>query len=117
MGLDLSCGVSFSYGGFHCFRSMLAKEINIDIENMEGFGGNKSFNDIKDDIKILLDHSDCNGFISPEDCGKIAPRLRELTKKWVDSQDENKKWYGRQALFLAEGLESCYKNNEPLLFK
>ena len=31
MGLYLSCGVKFSYGGFNKFRCMLAKEINIDL--------------------------------------------------------------------------------------
>ena len=117
MGLYLSCGVKFSYGGFNKFRCMLAKEINIDLNDMKGFGGDKLFSTINDNIKYLLEHSDCDGYIEPKECGLIAPRLRELTKEWEYSIDEDIRWYREQAIYLAEGMEDCYKNNKPLFFE
>lgn len=116
MGLDVG-SVSFSYGGFNRFREMLAKEIGYNLDDFEGFGGDKSFKEMKDDIKWLLDHSDCDGHITPKRCGRIAPRLRDITKTWEKCGDSDKEWYRDMAVYLAEDMESCCKYNEPLVFR
>jgi hypothetical protein len=66
---------------------------------------------VKDDIVPLIDHSDCDGELSPEDCKKIAPRIRELVKDWEDD-DRDK----QNALLLAEGMDKAVEANEPLKF-
>lgn len=66
---------------------------------------------IKDPIVDLLYHSDCEGSLTPAQCKKIAPRLRELINDW-DDNDYDKK----QAVLLAEGMEFCAKNRKRLTF-
>ena len=48
----------WSYSCFHEFRRKLAAEIGIDLDDMDGFEGTLSWDDLKDDIVPLLDHSD-----------------------------------------------------------
>lgn len=69
-----------------------------------------SWNKIKDPIVDLLNCSDCEGSLSPSQCKKIAPRLKELVKVWSDDYDKI------QALLLAEGMEECSKNGKTLEF-
>jgi hypothetical protein len=88
----------------------LAKEINMDLEQMEGFSGNRKFSEFTDDIIPLLDHSDCDGILTPDECKKVAPRLRELVKSWPDEYDRNR------ALELADGMEQAAKSGEDFEF-
>lgn len=112
MGLDFDrSDASWSYGGFHRFRERLAEEIDIELDNMVGFGGDISWNTIKDDIKHLLNHSDCQGYIGSNRCGLIAVRLKELVKNW-DDDDYDK----RMALKLAMDMKGCKNANKRLNF-
>jgi hypothetical protein len=112
MGLEFEqADASWSYSGFSSFRYRLAEKIGMDLDEMEGFYGKRPFSDYDDPIIPLLDHSDCEGFISVEDCKRVAPRLRELIGDW----DEND--YDRQqAEMLANGMDDCVKDNTPLEF-
>lgn len=131
---------SWSYSGFNDFRKRLANEIGICLPLMDGFwlpGYPRSevesaikrvgtdiidanfkwlpkeplkWDKIKDPIVDLLLHSDCEGELSAEQCGKIYPRLKELIEGWDEDYDK------KQALLLAEGMENCAKKNEPLVF-
>lgn len=131
----------WAYSGFNRFREKLANEIGICLPLMEGFWsthkdsmstveltkkilGTAIFDEfywlpkeplkwdkIKDPIVDLLYHSDCDGSLSAEQCGKIAPRLRELIADWNDDDYDK-----RQALLLAEGMENCHKENVELNF-
>ena len=114
MGIDFShCDAYWAYSGFHRFRVRLAKEVGIDLNEMRGFGGAqlKWANPKDDPIIHLLDHSDCDGHLSPGRCKKIAPRLRELVAKW-DDEDYDK----IQALKLATGMEEAAKGRRNLRF-
>lgn len=113
MGLDFShCDAHWSYSGFHRFRCKLAKEIGIDLDSMKGFGGKISWDKIKDPIKPLLNHSDCDGELTSEECREVAPRLRELVKDWPDDDYDKQK-----ALELADGMEFAAIMNENLEFR
>ena len=70
-----------------------------------------SWDKLKDDIVPFLNHSDCEGELTPEECATIDPRLRELIKDWPDDDNDKIK-----ALELAGGMELAAKNNEPLEF-
>jgi hypothetical protein len=113
MGIDFShCDAHWSYRGFHLFRVKLASSIQLDLDNMEGFGsGSQSWDTISDPIKPLLDHSDCDGELSPDECRTVSPRLRELVKGWGDDYDK------RHALWLADGMDLAANNNKPLEFR
>jgi hypothetical protein len=75
----------WSYSGFKHFRTELAKEAGITLSEMNGFGGARSWSKAHDDIVPLLNHSDCDGELSPEDCARVAPRLRQLVASWPDN--------------------------------
>lgn len=111
MGLNFShCEAWWSYSAFHKFRKRLAEEIGIDLEQMEGFGGRRTFYTVSDPIKHLLDHSDCDGNLDPHQCRVTAPRLRKLVEPWEDCRDK------REALELARGLGYCASKNRHLIF-
>jgi hypothetical protein len=112
MGIDFNLTeAQWSYSGFNNFRRRLANKIGIELNNMDGFGGKISWDTIDDTIKPLLNHSDCDGELSPKDCKKVEPRLRKLVKDW-DDDDYDK----IQALLLADGMKVSYTKNIPLKF-
>lgn len=100
MGLDLNTGWGMSYGSFHLFRTMIAEAAGINLDQMAGFGGSIQWKTIKDNIKWLLDHSDCEGKISARRCGLTAPRLKELAPALKDD------YYREKAEELAEDMEA-----------
>lgn len=156
MGVGFShCDAQWAYSGFHHFRKRLAKEIGIDLEEMQGFSrkpprgegmadndrfdftamgvpGTKSWDGVKDPIKWLLHHSDCDGHLTPARCEKIAPRLEELVAKWPDetvihTQPEHQaigykpimrfpEHDKQNALLLAKGMRAAAKKRERLRF-
>jgi hypothetical protein len=112
MGIDFSHGdAHWSYSSFNNFRRKLAKEINMDLDQMQGFGGDIPFSNYVDNIIPLLDHSDCDGKLTIGQCKKVEPRLRELVSKWV-----NDDWDKERALELADGMKSAYENHEQFIF-
>lgn len=113
MGLRFSHGdAQWSYHGFGNFRKRLANEIGIDLMRMDGFMDNGiPWDKIIDPIVPLLNHSDCEGYLSAEECASVAPRLRELVSAWDEDHDKNR------ALDLANGMDEAAREKESLLFK
>lgn len=105
-------GVGWPYDLFHEFRKKLAREIDIDLTDMEGYGGLIIWEYIdQDDIFPLLMHSDCDGVLTPEECRRVGQRLRELVAKWDDTDCDKQKAY-----MLADGMDSAVKMNTSLNF-
>jgi hypothetical protein len=112
MGLDFSnSDAHWSYSGFNSFRSRLANAIGITLNEMEGFGGSTSWATVKDDLKYFLDHSDCEGKISPKRCGKIAVRIEKIIKGWPTDD-----WDRQEATILVRDMKRTSKGTEPLIF-
>jgi hypothetical protein len=128
----------WSYSGFGFFREQLAAEAGIELGRMYGFydfdfakafreggmervkeldeasGEKRSWDEIDDPIKPLLNHSDCDGQLTPEECATIAPRLRELVSKWPDMGIHG---YDREhAERLADLMDRSVELNVPLQF-
>lgn len=123
MGLDFSHGdAHWSYGGFAEFRIRLAREIGIELHAMEGFTESYRNHDrkrkpipwanVKDTIVPLLNHSDCDGELTPEECKTVAPRLRELVSKWPEDD-----WDRKRALELADAMDEAREAREALEFQ
>lgn len=120
MGLDFALeGIDmpmprWSYSGFNHFRRSLAKHIGITLDDMQGFGGEEDWSPHRDDpLTLLLDHSDCDGELSPEECAKIAPRLRQV----VQEIDWGPYPYDLEhGLLLADVMEKAAKLGKPLIF-
>lgn len=123
MGLDFTgANASWSYGGFGRFRERLAKVCGFDLETMEGFGGSEQrpwvapWTGTAGDLIPLLHHSDCEGEISPQDCARVAKRLREVLAHNEFTQDLYD--YDRDnGLLLAEGMEACARDGVALEFR
>jgi hypothetical protein len=117
MGLRFShCKASWSCTGFNSFRRRLANEIGFDLDlwwTLGALEGDRTT--YRDPIELLLDHSDCDGELPPEECKVIAPRLRELIKDWPDGIFAG--GYDKEmALLLAEGMERAAEAGEALDF-
>ena len=115
MGLDLYNGISegvyWSYDCFHDFRNKLADIIGISLNEMTGFYGTKSWDNVEDDIVPLLNHSDCDGELSVEECKKVAPRLDEILEKLEDDDYDKKLAKG-----LVQMMKNCIEHNVSLKF-
>jgi len=131
----------WSYSGFGLFREKLAEEAGFDLRKMEGFcefnwyeemragtleqakaneGPKRPWGEIDDPIKSLLNHSDCDGELTPEECTLVAPRLRELIKDWsLDYSSVETlavaydKDHGER---LADLMDKAAELNKPLIF-
>lgn len=112
MGLDFQgSDAHWSYSGFNRFRGRL-----------QSFYGALNWNELDTIEKAraalptcpilpLLAHSDCDGELSPEECGQVSPVLRALVAFWPeDDYDRN------QAEELCDGMDECVKENTPLIF-
>lgn len=101
----------WSYSGFNVFRKRLAKDIGIELDAMDGHGGSIAWDTVEDDIVPLLNHSNCDGELSYDQCEKVAPRLRELIKGWPEDDYDK-----RTALKLCDMMDECAKNDWILEF-
>lgn len=122
-GIALHCmeGFAVSYiGAFIGTKQSFCKTVDVYDSSIEsnkhpaGYIGSQpviSWDKVKDDIVPLLNHSDCDGILTPDECRKVAPRLRELVANWLDD-DRDK----INALLLAEGMEKAASKNENLEF-
>lgn len=120
MGLNFKdSDAQWSYGGFMAFRERLASEIGVELRTMQGFSertddgkipGERSWKNINDDIVPFLNHSDCEDELTPEECKRVAPRLRKLVADWEDDHDK------QNALQLADDMERIAATGAPLVF-
>lgn len=115
MGIDFSHSVArWSYSGFNRARERLAETIGIKLNEMLGFeesGGKPWPSAEKQPLIHLLNHSDCDGELTPEQCRVVAPALREAVAQWPEDD-----WDRAQFLELAEGMEAAAAEDEPLRF-
>jgi hypothetical protein len=103
---------SWSYGSFGDFRRRLAAQIGITLYEMEGFGGDVSWDPFKQEpLYPLLDHPDDEGELSWSECARIWPALVVAVKNWPEHD-----MHRRQALLLAKHMRFCAENERELLF-
>jgi hypothetical protein len=114
------CTAQWSYSGFNAARTRLAAQIGIVLDDMVGFGSFSSRSTrgqtpwphpSTNPLIYLLNHSDCDGNLSPAECRLVTPALRAAVKYWPDA-DYDKRCF----LELALGMERAAALNEPLEF-
>lgn len=102
--MDFRDEPQWSYGGFNRFRQKLYEEIGgLDLQH--GFATH--FLEYKDNPIIpLLDHSDCDGILTKEQCILVAPQLEEFVMRWpVEDYDRI------IGLRLVKMMELCEQGN------
>ncbi len=113
MGINFLHGdAGWAYSGFNRFRERLAEGLGFRLRSMQGFGGEDLWLSLQPHpLHALLNHSDCDGDISPEDCRRVAPALRAAVAAWEPTD------YDRiQAEALADGMDEAAKAGVPLEF-
>lgn len=105
----------WDYLSFNAFRERLATMEGIFLPDMQGYGGDRSWDEISSDLKPLLDHSDCEGELTPQECAQVASRLRVLLALWP--RDESGMDYDRRnCKLLASCMEDCAHDGHRLVF-
>ncbi len=112
MGLDFShARAHWSYSGFNDFRERLAKHVNFNLNDMDGFGGTRDWSGIDDALVPLLNHSDCDGHLTPRQCRKVFPRVLEIVMDW-DLDDDDR----ADAIEMAAGMALAYAQGQNFEF-
>lgn len=82
MGLDTSHNAWHgAYSSFNRFRYWLADKAGINLDEYYGYGSlkaKKELSSIKHKIMPLLNHSDCDGELTPAECKQIAEGIDEI---------------------------------------
>lgn len=119
MGLDFSHGEAhWAYSGFGRFREKLANAEGFNLNDMEGFlrlhetpRPMRSWDTVTTDLKPLLNHSDCDGELTPQECKQVAPRLKQIIADWpLEDRDRD------SGLELVAAMEHCAGHGENLEF-
>jgi len=118
MGLDTSHNCwHVPYSSFNDFRNALAKQIDIDLNDYIGYGdkGTKDLESITHDIMPLLNHSDCDGELSPDECRQIAKGLDDILTnfKETDKQPYN---FKDDIIQFRNGCQNAAAKNETVDF-
>lgn len=80
MGLDTSHDAWHGpYTSFYRWRTAVAKTIGINLDEMQGYGGEQEWPDHP--LTPLLNHSDCDGKLSSKECAQIAAGLQAIKDK------------------------------------
>lgn len=123
MGLNCSHGAwDGGYSSFGTWRRIIAVAAELPpLKLMEGFYWTQNeptpglpikWECLKPSpLHILLSHSDCDGYIAPDDCGAIAIELEKLIPKIPDE------WGKEKTVQFIKGLRLASECNEPLLFR
>lgn len=110
MGIDIEDS-HWSYVGFMGLRIRLSNLIGItNLMDMAGFGGDISWDTVIDPLKPFLNHSDCDGELTPEECEMIYPRLEELLPYVTDDYDL------QELPKLIQSMKDHAENKTPLEF-
>lgn len=119
MGLDTSHGAwSGPYSSFAEWRGAVAEAAGFPpLDDMRGFGGSIPWSDprITDQgLVLLLNHSDCDGEISPSDCARIADSLERLLGEFRGEESE---YYRDRTREFIEGCRAAARANQHLIFR
>ncbi|MFJ3138124.1 hypothetical protein ACIPK5_19765 [Streptomyces sp. NPDC086843] len=77
--------VAWSYGGFTMFRRWPARAEGFELDEMDGFGGERPWDDVPTTLEPLLDHPDDAGpDFPPSKCAAMLPRLQEIAAQEHD---------------------------------
>ncbi len=110
MGVDFSHGCfRMSYGGFAALLADLAAEAGIVVAKMEGYGGNRSWDEIDDPLKPLFINRDeyGGGSLTPRQSLEAKRRIRELAGRWSEGRKGRPHSFKGHAFRLAECMSEA----------
>jgi len=117
MGLNCTHGCwDGPYSYFNTFREWIAKQVGIDLRSMLGFkegGGGIPWDGFDHPIIPLLNHSDCDGELTIEECHSIIKGAYEILEK-IPTGEYNE--FADALYKFATGCESAVELNEHVNF-
>lgn len=120
MGIDFThTDAHWSYMSFARFRKAVAAHEGINLGEMAGFRtGGTPWDGITSELRAFLNHSDCDGELSPEECRTIAPALRKAIEFiWpAAEQGLEASLHRENGLLLVAGMESAAAAGETFEF-
>jgi hypothetical protein len=119
MGLDTTHDCWHGpYSTFNGFRRIVAAQVGMDLDLMEGFGGPVPWALlVPDPLHVLLNHPDCEGQIPAADCAPLADRLEQLLP-YIEGPDDAAFAHSPAAMARQwiEGLRRAARAGEPVEF-
>lgn len=117
----------WAYSGFNRFRTRLAASEGFVLDEMQGFSnghyfendykpGTRSWDEITTALKPLLNHSDADGELTPEECAQVAPRLRKVVAEWPENGTMSDAFDYQNGLRLADCMDICAAGGHTLEF-
>src|SRR4051812_11582958 len=92
MGVSIQWGAGehtgMSYSAFSLVQDHLAAAVGIDLQQMEGHGGAKKWDGLKDPLVPFLRQNCDGGELSPQDCFRVKQRIWEVTRNWPPQDRE-----------------------------
>lgn len=122
MGLDTTHDAWHGpYSSFNKWRTWLAKFEGIELDKMQGYGGDIEWTkeQKESDYYPLLFHSDCDGELSVEECKQTGKWLDKLIEKYKPEKPDNGKmidWNLQHAVSFMLGCKKAISANEPIEF-
>lgn len=104
--------VDFSYRGFKRFRYAIAEAVNINLDLMQGFGGDTDWIAVNTPLEPFLNHSDSDGELTPDACRKVWPYLKAAVESANLYELDRKK-----GLALAKAMKDAAQEDCSLEFK
>lgn len=121
MGVRISPGdAAWAYGGFNRFRTRLAAHEGLNLDEMEGFGGDKPWETSSGQhvtpLTPLLNHSDCDGYLERYECEEVAPRLRLVLDEWTEDASIENRYDLEHGRRLLAAMEHSIEHGCALVF-
>ncbi|MEU6159075.1 hypothetical protein [Streptomyces sp. NPDC047130] len=110
--------VSWSFTGFGMFRRWLARTEGFALADMDGFGGERRWNDVSTTLTPLLHHPDDGGpDLAPDRCAAMLPRLEALLDgRPADESDPVVRQHLDDLRQLVAVLRYCVEKDVGLVF-
>lgn len=119
MGLDTTHGCwQGPYSSFNYFRRLLGRQIGIELDTFQGFGGIRPWATLTHDIKPLLNHSDCDGKLTVPQCRKIAKGLDKVLNNLNPDliKPEEVEYFKTKIIQFRDGCLDAVSKNEQVGF-
>lgn len=119
MGLDTTHNCWHGpYSSFNRFRHSLAEQIGISLDDYCGYNdnGTKDLGKIKHDIRPLLNHSDCDGHLTPLQAKRVAKGLDNILNN-LNNEIQFDYNFVEKITEFRDGCLLAFKNKEKIEFR
>ncbi len=118
MGIDFSYSdAHWSYGGFNRFRNNLVEALGYSISLDDMYETNTQDKLSHEGIYPLINHSDCDGYLTVKEMKRIIPQLKYILQIWENNFQMSEYHYDiEMGRALVEGMEDAVDAEESIEF-